>query len=261
VLSPRLRRRLGWLGLAVAVVGGATLAIVLLPGTDAPDRSPTRSGAPTIVDQGPSKSELIPITLKLKRTVLKTAVLFVESAVGRQAPERAWPIVDAKLRNGMTLTEWKTGNIPVVPYPVASVGRFKIDQATREDILAEIVLFPTPGSRLLAKTFLIELHKRHLPKGDVWAVSNWVPYGISSAQMQSDQSAANVSAPPPRSHNLSIAWLLVPVGLIGLAILAPFAVFATEWRRGRRAARRHMRWQQEHAAGGDDSAFANSPRR
>ncbi len=44
---------------------------------------------------------------------------FLDTAVARKRLGRAWEIVAPELKQGTSLDEWKTGSIPVVPYPVA----------------------------------------------------------------------------------------------------------------------------------------------
>ena len=58
-------------------------------------------------------------------------------------------ITGPNIHGGLTYKEWLTGNIPVVPYPVADVTapvRFKIDWSHKSDAGIELALLPSKGT-------------------------------------------------------------------------------------------------------------------
>ena len=79
----------------------------------------------------------------------------------------------------MTLAEWKTGDIAVIPFPVDQLdyAPFKVDYAHPNDVLMEVALLTNEGSKIKGQTFFIGIKK--FGKGDNarWLVDNWVPRG------------------------------------------------------------------------------------
>ena len=56
---------------------------------------------------------------------------FILTAVARKNLRRAYDLSGPQIRQGQSLKEWMTGNIAVVPYPVADlkIAPMKIDYA------------------------------------------------------------------------------------------------------------------------------------
>ncbi len=228
-----------WLGLVLAAGVGGLLTIALLPSVNPP---PEPVGRP---DTGPSTTvaQPAPLTLTpaLKTELFHIARAFVASSVGRNHPERSFALVHPALRQGLTREQWKEGNIPVVPFPVADQANWAIDEASEREVLMEVLLLPKPGSGLLAKTFLLSLRPAGNPPR--WLVSSWVPFGLSAAQMSADARQRGASAEPRHRSSLSSAWLLIPLALLGITVVAPVLVFALDAYKGRRAERRHREYQ------------------
>ncbi len=109
-----------------------------------------------------------------KPTATETAVAreFVVTAVAREHLDRAWAIIAPELRQNMTLGEWKTGTIPVVPYPVGQ-ARVRIDVVSSfTDVASLSVSFlPKPGASVRAATFRLGLRR----VDDLWLVASWAP--------------------------------------------------------------------------------------
>ena len=225
-------------GVAVAgiVAGVVTLMVVLLPSVDPPrtQQDTVRPGPAEEVTETEAPAPLA-VTPVIRRQLQRTAQLFVESSVGRRHPERSWQVVDASLRQGLTRADWKTGNIPVVPYPVEHLAFWRIDEANVDHILMELVLTPKPHTGLLSKTFLMDVRPSAGPEH--WLVSSWTPYGVSQAQMELDAAARGDNVVPSRGRHLSAAWLLVPLALLLLTIVTPAAVLAVSAVQNRRAER------------------------
>jgi hypothetical protein len=218
------------------VVAAVTLTVVLLPSVD-PLRAEgaSRLGrAPEEVATAAAPAPLV-VTPAIRSQLHRMAVLFVETSVGRQHPERSWQLVDVSLRQGLTRADWKTGNIPVVPYPVEGVAFWRIDEADADHVLMELVLTPKPHTGLLSKTFLMEARPSAGRKR--WLVTSWTPYGVSQAQMELDAAARGDNVVPSHDRHLSTTWLALPVALLLLTIVVPAAVFAVGALQSRRAER------------------------
>ena len=71
-----------------------------------------------------------------------------------------------------------TGNIPVVPYPVALLkfAPFKLDYSYRNEALIEVAMLPKAGAKIKAQLFFLKLKRIVGPGGTRhWVVDNWVP--------------------------------------------------------------------------------------
>ena len=189
---------------------------------------------PTGVSQPQLRDRAKQVSAAERERMASSISLFISSAVARHHPERAWPIVHPVLREGMTKRQWSTGNIPVVPYPAAAVDLMRLQSVVGQTALIEVVLEPTPRSHLVLKTFQIELRRLPRPPHQ-WAVSSWVPEGISQNETNLPQRETPAAAADHARH-FSTAWIFIPLGaLIGGLILVPIGVFVLEAYRFRRA--------------------------
>lgn len=239
-LSPRSRRQLRALSFAGLAVCAAVLTVVLVPSRDPPrsnESSPGTAAAPAVLP-APEAAPLA-TTPAVRREIVETARLFIESSVRRDHPERSFSLIHPSLRQGLSRAQWKTGNIPVIPFPAIKVAEWKIDKASVDDVLMEVMLVPRQNSGLLRKTFLIEL--RHAHGGKHWLVASWTPYGLSQAQMEYDAAARGEPTTVEPSAHLSSLWLLVPLAILMLVVIAPITVFSVDALRGRRSRRRYER--------------------
>jgi len=234
--TARIRARLFGVAVVAVVVAAVTLAVVLLPSVDPPraeDAATTgrpREQATEAVAPAP-----LAVTPAMHRQLHRMAELFVETSVGRRHPERSWQLVDATLRQGLTRADWKTGNIPVVPYPVEHIAFWRIDEANADHVLMELVLTPKPHTGLLSKTFLMEA--RPSAGRQPWLVTSWTPYGVSQAQMELDAAARGDNQVPSHDRHLDAMWLVLPLALLSLTIVVPAAVLTVGALQNRRAER------------------------
>jgi hypothetical protein len=219
----------------VLVAGGIAAAVIELPhGGMKLDQGPVSPPPP-----GQYKSEQAQRSRTLstaeRHQLLSSIVLFVTTAVERKHPERSWPVVDRTLREGLTKEQWRSGNIPVVPFPAESVGPLNVTSVVGKEALVEMVLIPDPSSHLVKKTFIMQLEE-HSAKPPRWAVSSWMPAGISYSQPPQQHVSREAIDHALRSDTLSPLWIIVPMGiLIGGVLLLPAGVFARDAYRARRA--------------------------
>lgn len=235
-LTYRARRRLLWASLATAFVGAMTLTAVFFWNTAPPEIA--RSGGRASVYVAPEKMRLS----KAERTeIVSVAQLFVDAAVGRDHPERAYDIVGPFIKGGLTRNDWKTGNIPVVPFH-SDAARWSIEYSNAESVGLRVLLLANEGASIGAAEFALRVvgvgagDKRH------WIIDGWTPRGGGSTtdvkQGSDSASEAFAAANPERvSTRASTWWLLAPVVLLGCGLLVPVFV----WGRERRAVRRVRR--------------------
>lgn len=245
-LSYRLRRRLRLLGIFCVLAGGVASAIVLLPkGHKLRQPKVVAAPQPAASPAAPRQHVVHRVSAVDRSAMIQTISLFVTTSVARHHPERSWEIVDPKLRQGMTKRQWATGNIPVVPYPAASVDLVRLEGVVGGTAQVEVFLEPARGTQEVRKTFQIDLGRiPGTPHG--WAVQSWVPEGVSESRIQRDADRRATPAELKAATNptrLSMKWIAVPAGVIvGGLLLVPIFLLGRDsfagWRARRRAALR-----------------------
>jgi hypothetical protein len=117
-------------------------------------------------------------TVPLPPEARQIAVQFIKTAVMRKNLRQAWNISGPGIRQDLSLREWMTGNIPVVPYLDAAVDQspVKITWSYPNDASLEVVLQPKRGSKEKPQLFFIGLKKFGSGSQAKWLVDYWAPY-------------------------------------------------------------------------------------
>ena len=237
--SPRFRRRLFKGGLLLAVVGAGAFVSIFYWNTATVVETPLHGRADLYVPPIPVK-----MAAAERREVIATAARFVETAVKRDHAERAYELVGPNLRSGTTLAHWREGDIPVVPYPV-DAARWKFDYSYADEIGLQVAVFPPAGDELRPMVFNMSLRAVGAGQDRRWLVDSWSPRGGGGGRARpnrNDGSPFRIDVPAgSASTSLGAAWLLVPAGLIALALLVPAALIVGERIRSRRAQRAYDR--------------------
>lgn len=168
--SRRFNRSLPWL--AGLVLAAGVIAVLLGFFRNTADPIPnTFSNEPAAL---PQKT---PPTVKLAPEVRQLAAKFILSAVVRENLAYAWTISGPQIRAGLTLKEWMTGNIPVVPYPkkAIEIAPFRVDWSYPNSALLEVALLPKKGHDIKPQLFFIELKRIGKGKSRRWVVDSWIP--------------------------------------------------------------------------------------
>jgi hypothetical protein len=116
-------------------------------------------------------SAAAPRAIPLGAAQRRVAVEFVDTAVARKDLAKAWTLAAPELRSGMTLAQWKTGTIPVVPYKVAGAQLHLATVDSFSDHADIDVTFLRGGA---GDTFRLGLSR----VGGSWLVSSWVPLKV-----------------------------------------------------------------------------------
>jgi hypothetical protein len=232
LLSPRFRRRLGWLAVLLGVAGLITLAATRYANTGASNATPLID-KPATVYRVPAHMHL---TKQDRYELFDVTSRFVHTAVVRRHLDSAWNMLGPEMKAGQTRKSWDTGFNNVVPFKADGIGLFSILYAYKDDVAIDTGLVSGKGKGWSAKTFTIEL-KRY-PGQHRWLVASWVPKGIGGGGTLSPLHKAG-PPPPPFHSKLSGRWLFAP-----FFFLALLGVFVTVWVlsgsiRTRRAARRY----------------------
>ncbi len=103
---------------------------------------------------------------------------FVATAVARKDLTAAWAIAAPQLRHGMTLAQWRTGTIPVQPYPVARAqATYAVQTSIHDAAVLRVTFTPAPASGTQPGDYLMSLEK----DGGRWLVSGWTPRSLLGA--------------------------------------------------------------------------------
>jgi hypothetical protein len=166
--SRTLNRALPWVAGAVLLVGVLAFWQTQSGGDEAQET----------FQQGqvvnPSAEQTVPLPPEARQI----AVQFIKTAVVRRNLRDAWAIAGPGIRQNLSLKEWMTGNIPVVPYPQAAVNEspVKVDWSYPNDVSLQVVMQPKAGSKEKPQVFYIGLKKVGSGTDAKWLVDYWAPY-------------------------------------------------------------------------------------
>jgi hypothetical protein len=167
------------------------------------------------------------------------AAHFIETAVYRRHLDDAYDLAAPVLRAGMSRREWRTGNIPVVPFPASQVAEIKwtLDYSFPRRLGMKVALISKPNAPETGLVAHMELMSVGRGAHRRWLVDSWVPMGGGQALQRAISPLGQATGKSP-SPQLSAAWLLVPIGLIcGLILMVPIGLGVRGWVRHSRATR------------------------
>lgn len=231
--SPRFRRRLLRLAAVAAVAGIATTISILYWDTGLKVR-------PSVTESGPAVVAVPKRSVRLSEAdhaaAISAAARFVETAVKRVRLDEAWELAGPELRQGLTREEWRTGDIPVVPYPV-DAARWKLDYSYIDEVGLQVYLLPERGRDLRPMIFLISLSAVGAGEGRRWLVDSWTPSGggIGASPPASARGTSPLRTIEPPKAPLGAIWLFLPALLVGGLLTIPVALGIRTRRRNRLA--------------------------
>jgi hypothetical protein len=155
--SRRLNRWLFVLG-AVVLVAGIVAILVTQIGNNSngSTQNVNPTGAP--IRETPKAQK----NISFPAPAWKVAREFVVATTTRTSLARAYALADANVRGGLTLAQWKTGNIPVPYFPTAKIIRYNFKNtnfAHPRDAAVNLILVPTKKSGMRSAPFQIEVIK------------------------------------------------------------------------------------------------------
>jgi hypothetical protein len=248
--SPRLRRRLGWLGAACLAAAALGTVVVVLPEKNAPR---TEGAAPSPPDVSLTDQRTVPLRKADRRAINRTLDRFVSTAVVRRHVADSYELATPTLRAGTTRRQWAAGEIPVYPYPAAGqqFHGWRLAYSYANEVGLDLLIQPRTGAKTGPISFEVSLKRI----GGRWLVNSFVPGATFSAPKEKPVVLAAKDFTPnpvvntvPKKH-LGTLWIVLPLALLGLVLLAPLSVFVVHWQRDRRAMRRY---REEAAPAGRD---------
>jgi hypothetical protein len=245
--SPRRRRRLFWvIGLALPLLAAAAL-IVFIPNTGESLETPIETG-PAIGLPAPPGGAPIDVTPAVRRRVGETVERFSRTAMVRRRLDEAWGLASPTMKAGLTLAQWRRGELPVQPYPAVALDSvaWRIVERYPRSLLLDVSAHPKTGSGERIAVYSVELTATGRGTGRRFLVDSWVPLATLGGDLGPEPARTGGPQTPSGlaydNAKLGPAWLLVPAAIVGLLVLTLIglvgrSVFV------RRRAERHYREQ------------------
>ena len=134
---------------AAAVLAAGVIALVVTKTTGG--SSSSNSAANNVNPTGPAIKELDKAqkNIRFPADAWKVAQQFVYSATSRTNLARSYALADESMRGGLTLNQWKTGNIPVTYFKTKKIIRYNFKNtnfAHPRQAAVNIILVPSKNS-------------------------------------------------------------------------------------------------------------------
>jgi hypothetical protein len=195
-------------------------------------------GKPKVTHEEPAST---PLPKRDLASAQRTLSRFVVSAVLRQHVERSYDLVAPSVRGGLTRKEWRTGDIPVPPFPAKALAlvNSKLVYSYRNLARYEVLLYTKPGAQLMPLLYSIELARPS--RLGRWLVDYAMPLGggISTRPTPYKPAAAEHFSDESGQGRLALSWVFVPLGILSLIVVIPAALAARGWLSKRRAEREY----------------------
>ena len=172
---------------------------------------------------------------------------FATQAAGRQDPAAAWNDASTAMQASVDRSDWNAGHLPgVTPYDARALRSISWRVVYREpDRLGlDVLLVARPGAAQRSTVYAVDLV---LERGRL-LVDSWAPRETFAAQAPATATKSETTAAPaeprPAQGKLDTSWLLIPAGILALAVLVPVVLLIRSAIRTRRAYRRYDRARQ-----------------
>jgi hypothetical protein len=243
--SPRRRRRLLWAaGLAVLVIAVGLGAKAMPGGKDLP---PETFGKQQVVDVVATE-KLVKLTRRDRAAINRTLDRFVPAAVARKNPADAYAVSTPNLRSQATAHQWRTGNIPVHPFPARGqmFHGWTLNYAMRNHVNLDLLVMPDLRKERRPIAFTIDLDKVH----GRWLVDAVLPIAVFAPLPPQgnrgpvistyDLVPSGVRGGAGSKSRLSYAWFAVPFVLVAGGLVLVGGLVARGWLRDRRIQHRPL---------------------
>jgi len=174
-----------------------------------------------------------------KRELAATIDRFVSSAVQRHDLAGSYDLVTAAFKVGITRRAWAHGTTRVMSYPArGSHFGWTPQYATRDDVVADLLLQPRKHVRTGQMIFTIELKRVH----GRWLVDSFLPSASFAGSGRTGSMKAAADYGPnaigrSTTRKVNRLLLVVPALVLLLIVAVPAAIVIRGWRRNRRAER------------------------
>ena len=246
--SPRRRRRLAYAvvtPLAIAGVIAATAAWLPDPKPNAPETFGDREAVNVSAGE-----KTVGLTRADRRLVNEAIDVLMNDGVKRKDPQAVYEVASPALRNQATRQEWRSGDIPVYPYPALGeeFHGWTINYSQRNHLNVDLLVMPSKNRSTLGPVALtIDLRKidRRWKVDGLFPVATFAPLppqgnrGPVISTYDLVPAAAGAQPSGARSR-ISYAYFLLPAGIIGGGIAVVVGFFVWRAIRDRRAHKRYL---------------------
>jgi hypothetical protein len=159
------RRISRWLFVIAAVVLAAGIIAIIATrvgggGSSSSNSAPAENVNPT----GPAIPDIEKAqkNIRFPAAAWKVVQQFVYSAASRRNLARSYTLADESMRGGLTLNQWKSGNIPVNYFPASEIIRYNwknTNFAHPREAAVNVILVPPKGSNQRPGPFIIFVKK------------------------------------------------------------------------------------------------------
>jgi hypothetical protein len=241
--SPRRRRRVARIALAVVVAGAAAFGVTLLTRNESPQTKEVfEPGKPIVTDT----QKPVRLGKADRRAIGRTLVAFVRNGVAQQDLTAAYDLVTPGFRGGTTRTQWRKKGSPVYVYPAVTrgiSGNWRVDYSYRGQVGVAMMLSSTRPRKVGQIIFHGELRKR----GGRWLVDSFAPVatfspigvGRQHETGPADYTGGSRAEAYSQEAALSTLWIVVPASVLALVVLVPLGFVLVSRLRDRRVARAH----------------------
>lgn len=244
--SPRRRRRLARLGIALAFIATVTGIVIWDPGgIDPPKEAARDRSAPTLERPSAEPYEPLRVTAQTRREIGVTVDRFVASAVVRRNLDDAWRLASPEMRAGISRRQWERGELPVVPYPAEAIAAvdWQLGYVDGNAVIVDVMIQPKRASGERVQVYSVQLSQGN---GDRWLVDSWIPaatLGTAEPRTAAPRERPGVIAPLAFDDaRLSPWWFLVPAFFLAVMVLTPLVLILRGVRSRRRAERAYREW-------------------
>lgn len=249
--SPRARRRVVRLGIALAVIGAAAAIAVLVRSPKQPSAAPAKNAPPAQV-----VSQSTHVSAADRRAIDRTLDQFVPAGLSGRSPATAWRLSGPELRGGTTLAQWRHGTSPIPYYPArgTSFHNWTTVDAGPRYVDFNLLVHPKNARNGSSQVFSGQMIKRN----GRWLVNGLYTIAVFARpdkhgrhELGPADFAAGPAAqggqsgtPPTDGHGrLGTTWLLVVGGVVILVLLFPVGFGVVSVIKSRRARRRYRQSQ------------------
>lgn len=224
----------------VAAAAGCAIAIGFLYPNTGREESVFSPGKPQVTHEEPPATPLSKTDLAATEQTLDH---FVLTAVLRRHLDESYDLATGQLRAGMTREEWRTGDIPVVPFVAKdfAFAKSKLRYSHANFARYDVLIWAKPHATTGSTSFSMELRAVGAGKHRHWLVDYFQPLGggISMPANPPRNPLSVRSQPSATAAPLGAGWVLVPLSIFSLIVLVPVGLAIRGWRRNRRADREY----------------------
>lgn len=225
--------------MSLAVVAAVATAVVLMSRGESAPQTALRSGPEEPAPPRPA----FRFSAARRREADALVHRFALQAAARRDPAAAWNDASTTMQASVGRKDWNAGNLPgVVPFDAGALRALSWRVVYREPgrVGLDVLLVARPGSGQRSTVYAADLV---LERGrlvvDAWAPRATFATPAPPKPAKETTTAAAPAEPQAARGKLDSRWLLVPAGVLALAVLVPLALLLRNVIRTRRAYRRY----------------------